>query len=374
MESLKIGILGSRGIPNAYGGFEQFAQYISLGLIQRGHKVSVYNSHKHPYQSSEWNGVNIIHCIDWEHKIGTAGQFVYDYNCISDARKRDFDILLQLGYTSNSIWYFRWPKKAINVINMDGLEWKRSKYNKITRRFLKFAEWLSTKYGNVLIADSLGIQHYLKLEYNKKSIYIPYGAELVEDLNSEALKEYNLLSNQYLLIIARIEPENNIELIIQGYLNSDKRYPLIIIGNPENQFGKYLRKKYKDEKIRFLGAIYNPNVINSLRRFSKLYFHGHSVGGTNPSLLEAMACKCNIAAHDNLFNRTILTDFAYYFTSAEDINNILATDSSTTDILYRVNKNVEKIKDIYNWDKIIDDYEKVFVNSWIIKNSLAPSS
>src|SRR5438876_5732959 len=114
MKKLRIGIMGTRGIPNSYGGFEQFAQYLSLGLAQRGHEVSVYNSSEHPYQQKEWNGVQITHCKDWEHKISTSGQFFYDLNCINDARKRDFNILLHLGYTSDSIWYWRWPKKTIN--------------------------------------------------------------------------------------------------------------------------------------------------------------------------------------------------------------------------------------------------------------------
>src|SRR5438045_1972055 len=123
---LKIGILGCRGIPNAYGGFEQFAEYLSAALVERGHDVWVYNSHKHPYQYNVWKGVHIVHCIDWEYRLGAAGQFVYDYNCLTDARKRNFDVLLQLGYTSNSIWYMRWPKNTINLVNMDGLEWKRT--------------------------------------------------------------------------------------------------------------------------------------------------------------------------------------------------------------------------------------------------------
>ena len=104
---MKIGIAGTRGIPNAYGGFEQFAEYLGKGLTEKGHEVWVYNSSDHPYQGAEWNGVHIIHCKDPESSIGTAGQFLYDFFCIMDARKRDFDILLQLGYTSNSIWH-RW--------------------------------------------------------------------------------------------------------------------------------------------------------------------------------------------------------------------------------------------------------------------------
>ena len=136
MRRLKIGILGTRGIPNHYGGFEQFAEYLSLGLVQRGHDVYVYNSANHPYQNAEWNDVQIIHCKDPESKLGTFGQFFYDLNCINDARKRNFDILLHLGYTSDSVWHRRWPKNTINMMNMDGLEWMRSKYNKPTKWFL----------------------------------------------------------------------------------------------------------------------------------------------------------------------------------------------------------------------------------------------
>ncbi|MEI9943367.1 MAG: DUF1972 domain-containing protein [Chitinophagaceae bacterium] len=136
------------------GGFEQFAQYLSLGLARKGHEVYVYNSNRHPYRESEWNGVHNIHCRDEEHRLGTVGHFLYDLNCDNDSRKRNFDILLHLGYTSDSIWYWRWPGHCINMVNMDGMEWKRSKYNTITRRFLKLAESLAAKNAQVMIADS----------------------------------------------------------------------------------------------------------------------------------------------------------------------------------------------------------------------------
>jgi superfamily II DNA/RNA helicase len=124
---MRIAILGTRGIPNFYGGFEQFAQYLSEDLVKKDHEVYVYNSHTHPYQKSEWNGVNIIHCKDPENIIGTAGQFIYDLNCILDSRKRNFDVILQLGYATTSIWFWLLPKKAVVITNMDGLEWRRSR-------------------------------------------------------------------------------------------------------------------------------------------------------------------------------------------------------------------------------------------------------
>ena len=140
---MKIGILGTRGIPNYYGGFEQFAEYFATYVANQNHEIFVYNSHKHPYKESNFKGVQIIHCYDPEYIIGTAGQYIYDLNCILDARKRNFDIILQLGYTSSSIWFGLHPKEAIVITNMDGLEWKRTKYSKPIRKLLLWAEKLA---------------------------------------------------------------------------------------------------------------------------------------------------------------------------------------------------------------------------------------
>src|SRR5690606_28455749 len=128
--------------------------------------------HNHPYREKKFKGVNIIHCFDPEYKVGTAGQFLYDYNCILDSRKRDFDVILQLGYTSNSVWFFMLSKNPVIITNMDGLEWKRSKYPWLMRQFLKLAERLAVKSSDYLIADSLGIKDSIKERYNAGSEYI----------------------------------------------------------------------------------------------------------------------------------------------------------------------------------------------------------
>lgn len=360
---MKIGILGTRGIPNTYGGFEQFAQYLAEGLVEKGHAVFVYNSSTHSYKQSLWKEVQIIHCADPENKIGTAGQFIYDLNCLRDARRRNFDILLQLGYTSNSVWHRYWPKNAINIINMDGLEWKRAKYNKLTRRFLKWAERLAANHADVLIADSIGIRDHIQREYQKAAFYVPYGAEIPENFSTPALSKFNLEANKYYLLIARMEPENNIETIIQGYKQSEQQYPLIIVGSTQNKHGQFLLKKHASDLIQFPGAIYDHSIINALRHFSSVYFHGHSVGGTNPSLLEAMACGCTIAAHENEFNRAILTDDAFFFSTPQDIKNIIINLVARVNIADRKELNLGKIKKVYNWKKVINDYETIFLHA-----------
>tara|TARA_Y100000385_G_scaffold291826_1_gene372801 strand:+ start:5485 stop:6576 length:1092 start_codon:yes stop_codon:yes gene_type:complete len=318
---LKIGILGTRGIPNHHGGFEQFAEHFSVYLAEKKHDVYVYNSSKHPYQDKTFNGVSILHCYDPEDKIGAVGQFIYDLNCILDSRKRDFDILLQLGYTSSTVWHRLLPNKPIIITNMDGLEWKRSKYSQKVKKFLKYAERLAVKSSDFLVADSIGIQNYLKETYNVESKYIAYGAELFKSPEIEKIDEYNVEPYNYNMLIARLEPENNIEAILDGVALSENKSPFLVVGKHDvNSFGKYLKDKFKNhENIRFVGGIYNSNVLNNLKFYSNLYFHGHSVGGTNPSLLEAMSSKAFIIANDNQFNKLILNENAFYFETPEDV-------------------------------------------------------
>ena len=363
MKKLKIGILGTRGIPNHYGGFEQFAEHLSSGLLQRGHEISVYNSSLHPYKQREWNGVRIIHCLDWEHRIGTAGQFMYDWNCITDARKRDFDVLLHLGYTSDSVWHWRWPKKMINIVNMDGLEWQRSKYNRPTQRFLRWAEGLAARNADVLIADSPAIRDHLIAHYNKIPVYIPYGADIFSRPDPTVIEKYGLIPQRYFLLIARMEPENNIEMIIRGHLASDSPHPLFVIGNITNKFGRYITSTYNDPKIKYADAIYDKNELDNLRYYSALYFHGHSVGGTNPSLIEAMACGCFIAANNNRFNKAVLKDDAAYFSTPGDVKSIIDSPVPAGILERWTRSNIEKVNAIYNQERIVESYEAMMLNA-----------
>jgi len=362
---MRIGIIGTRGIPNHYGGFEQFAEYLSVGLAGMGHEIFVYCPHYHPEKASLWKGVNRIMVKDPEEKWGTIGQFIYDFNCIWDSRKRNFDVILQLGYTSSSIWGPLLPKSKI-FTNMDGLEWKRSKFSKPVQTFLKFAERMAIWYSDEWIADSIGIQDYLKKKYNKASTYIAYGAWPFNSPDSSVLQKYLVEENNYFMLVARMEPENNVEVILDGYVKSGTAIPFLVVGKTENAFGSHLVEKYKNQKgIRFQGGIYNLNDLNQLRYHCKAYFHGHSVGGTNPSLLEAMASQASIMAHDNIFNKSILGDDAWYFKKDQDVAAII---QNTDDAAFAARKamtiqsNYSKIVEDFSWDKIIQQYEKLLTS------------
>jgi glycosyltransferase involved in cell wall biosynthesis len=359
---MKIAILGTRGIPNYYGGFEQFAEYFSVFLAENGHDVFCYNSHNHVYQEPAFHGVQIIHQYDPEYKLGTFGQFIYDYNCIMDARKRDFDIILQLGYTSSSIWYSLLPQNAISITNMDGVEWKRSKYAKPVQQFLKFAERLAAKNSDFLVSDSLGIQSFLTKRYGVQSTYIAYGAHPFQEPNPKLIEPYQVKATNYSMLIARFEPENNLQMILDGVVLSEDKSPFLVIGKHDTKFGVFLKNRYKNQpQIRFLGAIYNINDLNNLRFYSKIYFHGHSVGGTNPSLLEAMASKALVAAHNNEFNRGVLQGNALYFSNAKEVQNLILNTQKETYLNF-IEHNFNAIIKDFNWEKINSEYLQLFID------------
>ncbi len=358
---MKIAILGTRGIPNNYGGFEQNAENLSVHWVKKGHEVVVYNTDEHPYKQKEWNGVKIKHIFARESKLGIWGTCIYDFLCLKDAISEDFDIILNMGYVPSALFFsLKKRTKAKFVTNMDGLEWKRAKWNNFLKKFIKFCERRAIILSDALISDNLGIRDYYMMVYDKNSYYIPYGATLFNDPDEKILEKFSLKKFSYYMLVARLEPENNIETILDGYVMSRASEPFIVVGRTNTKFGRYLTKKYmNNHKIEFVGAIYDYSVLSTLRWYSKLYFHGHSVGGTNPSLLEAMASNAFIAAHENPFNRYVLGNDAFYFKTTKDVASIIRRYNDDFREVF-IHNNRRKIKEIYNWEKVSEDYLRVF--------------
>jgi glycosyltransferase involved in cell wall biosynthesis len=358
---MKIAILGTRGIPNRYGGFERFAEKLSQYLTDQGHKVIVYNPDIHPYEKDVWKGVKIRKVFSKENRLGFLGNIIFDYLSLRDALKDSYDIILELGYSPASLFYFLKSKsKSVLITNMDGLEWKREKWNRIAKIVLKFSEKLAVKKSDALVADNKEIKKYIHGKYNKNSYYIPYGADLFETPDETVLKKFGLYKYKYFLVIARFEPENNISEILAGYIESKTDLPLILIGNYKNKTGEKILKEYDGYKnTKFLGGIYDKNILDNLRYFSRIYFHGHSVGGTNPSLLEAMAAGSFIAAHNNMFNISVLGEDALYFNDSNDIKKIILNEN-TINKKTIINNNKQKIAKYYSWDSISEQYLNLF--------------
>jgi glycosyltransferase involved in cell wall biosynthesis len=366
---MKIAILGTRGIPNNYGGFEQCAEYLSVGLVEKGHDVSIYSPDFHPFKEATYKGVNIIRKASPQHIFGhSAANFIYDYFCFKDAVKKDFDIILELGLitSSLSIIFCRHRKKVI-ATNLDGLEWKRSKWNTIVQKITKTLEKYGVKYSDYLIADNIGIQEYIHDEYGIASEFIAYGTDDIKQPSTVCLSDYGLSENKYLLSIARLEPENNLEMMFDAYVKSKASTPYFVVGNHLTTYGDFLKDKYRDKGIVFLGGIFNKEHLDNIRFYSKHYLHGHSVGGTNPALLEAMAAKTLILAHDNRFNRSVLEENAFYFKNTEDLIILLKNERLVNQKAQFVNKNLLKIDKVYRWSVVVDQYEDYF--SRILKES-----
>jgi glycosyltransferase involved in cell wall biosynthesis len=325
--------------------------------VQRGHDVTVYNPSTHPYSGDEWQGARIIRCYA---PPGTAGQFLYDLACTLDARKRDFDIWLVLGYTSSSVWGWLYPKKkSVLISNMDGLEWKRSKYSSLVRKFLLWAERLAVQHSHFLVADSIAIQAYLENKYKVPAKYIAYGAEVYEDNGPAALAEFGLQSDDYFLVIARMEPENNIEMILQGYCSAGSKKKLLLVGNIDNAYGIKLQQQFGNRPgVLFTRPVYEQSKLTALKKYCSLYFHGHSCGGTNPSLLEAIAGSALLCAHDNAFNRAVLGEDALYFSSAEGVRTGINEMPGRDKANRMIANNLLKIQQQFNWPAIVAEYER----------------
>jgi glycosyltransferase involved in cell wall biosynthesis len=356
---VRIGLLGTRGIPNKYGGFEEFAEKITEHWVNEGHEVIVYcESGDESFEDVLPNGVKRVFIKTFQRSLKGFYLFLYDYQSTKDAVRRNCDVIYHAGYQSAAFgnWFLREKLAGRLVYNMDGLEWMRSKWSKPIQIITKYFEKQAAKSGALLVADNKGIQDYLNSKYNVSSELIAYGADKVENLEPEYLKEYGLHPRTYNILVARFEPENNLEAVIRAHIKAEQH--LIVIANNTTAHYKELSQLMDtSEFINFLGPVYNKEMLNTLRAFSKYYFHGHTVGGTNPSLLEAMACKCNILAHDNTFNRDVLKENGYYWKDSESIVNLL---SKTSNLEFNNEKQLNYLESNYSWKQVALDHIKVF--------------
>lgn len=358
---MKIAVLGTRGIPNHYGGFEQCAEKLSPLWVKRGISVDVFCEVKGKLKVNRWKDVDLVAIPDLSN-ISGLNVVIYDCLSILKVLTKNYNIILQLGYSPAALFYPLLKLKNVKIItNMAGIEWKRSKWGLFARTIIKLCEHMAVHLSDIVVADNIGIKEYLDNKYKIESRLIAYGAEPAPISKKGLLDNYQLYPNEFYMLIARLQPDNNIEMILDGYQLSNSKLPFIVIGGPLGKYADHLHAKYAiDKNIKFLGGIYDYSILCTLRSQARLYFHGHSAGGTNPSLLEAMESGAKIAAYDNIFNRSVLDDGALFFKNENDIVAIihqeLYTDYSTK---IRYNKN--KIKKQYTWTKIAEQYQKLFV-------------
>jgi len=355
---MKIAILGTRGIPARYGGFETFAEELSTRLAAKGNEVTVYCEGKAEKKGTTYKGVNLVYIPST--KLGPLTTILFDLRCLWHARK-DFDVVYMLGYGASVFCFLPrlWGTKV--WINMDGIEWARAKWSFVAKVYFKIMEAIAVRIPDRIIADADSIKKFLQHRHPNMTIcsVIPYGARTVDNMSATMLSEYGLQPVGYYLVVCRLEPENHVMEILQGFAASRSNCSLIIIGNDlaDTDYMKKL-KLVHDDRIRFVGVVYDPEKLSSLRYYCRAYIHGHSVGGTNPSLLEALGCGNIVIAHDNVFNREVAGEEAVYFKTLEDITNCIERIDAmeTEERSKRSNTAQQRIQDRYNWDVITEQY------------------
>jgi len=356
---VRIAILGTRGIPAQYGGFETFAEQLATRLVREGHEVTVCCEKGGDYTADTYKGVRLEY-VPAPH-LGPLSIVWFDTICMLKAARRH-DLIYLLGYGAGS---FAWVSRLFGTpiwTNMDGLEWKRSKWPWYGRLYLRFNEWCAAKFSSGMIADSEGIREYLHRQYglHHDIKMIPYGAEIISTPPERALlSAFQVSADGYYLVVCRLEPENHVLEIIQGFKASKTTLELVIVGNSGSDT-PYVRelKEIAGRRVRFVGTCYDKARLEALRFYSFAYFHGHSVGGTNPSLLEALGCGNLIIAHDNVFNREVAGDAGSYFNNSSDIPRLIEAVEKLNDV-ERASCSAaasQRIRDHYTWESVTTKY------------------
>lgn len=357
----RLAILGTRGIPARYGGFETFAEELAVHLVEAGVEVTVYCEQSEGEQPTSFRGVHLAYLPVM--RCGPLTTVLFDLRSLWRARK-SYDVVYLLGYGAAPFCFIPrlWGRQV--WLNPDGIEWQRAKWGRVAKSYFKAMEFFSTLTPNRLIVDAQGIRDHFAARHRRlpPCTVIPYGAPLVEQAPSESgLQEWNLTAGHYYLVVCRLEPENHVREIIEGFTASASPHPLIIVGNHQTDT-PYVRalRPFDSDRVRFIGAVYGE-ALQALRYHALAYFHGHSVGGTNPSLLEAMGCGNVVLAHDNVFNREVLGAAGYFFQNAADIPALVRTSETLPSAERAAIRATlqDRIRKHYDWDHIAATYRQL---------------
>lgn len=352
----RIAVVGCQGIPANYGGFESLVENIVGENASADIHYTVFCSgvdmpeRVHEYKGCTLKYVNV--------KANGMQSVLYDILCMTRTFS-GYDTILILG-VSGCLFLpiLKFFSKARIIVNIDGLEYRRAKWGRLARWILRLSEKSAVKNADTVIADNKGIQDYVTETYHKESALIAYGGdhvirEIPEQQVNKVLSEYGLKKNDYAVCVCRIEPENNCHISLEAFSKSKKDF--VFIGNwNHSDYGKELRKKYATySNIHMMDAVYDLDILYTLRSNASIYVHGHSAGGTNPSLVEAMFFGIPIIAFDCVYNRATTHDEAYYFSDSNSMMALLDGEIDGTKMKTIAEEN-------YTWKKIAEQYESLY--------------
>jgi glycosyltransferase involved in cell wall biosynthesis len=359
----RVLVLGTRGVPAAHGGFESFAEKLALFLVARGWHVTVYCQRDvaavtERYATDTWRGVERVNVQIAE--TGALGTIAFDWHSVRHASKED-GVCLVLGYnTAVFLNLLRWRAKKI-LINMDGIEWKRPKWSAPVRAWFYLNEWLGAWLGHRLVADHPAIADHLAARRPRGAIAtIPYGADEVTTASPAPLRAYGLESGSYLVSIARIEPDNSILPMVEAFSRRRRGMKLVVLGKLNDGSAYHAAvKAAASEEVLFPGAIYEQKTVQALRFHARAYCHGHTVGGTNPSLVESLWCGNAVLAHRNRFNLWTAGAEQFFFSDTDECERMIER-VLTDDIAVARAGRMARLRAAtdFVWADILRDYER----------------
>ncbi len=359
MTQKTLRILGTRGVPAAHGGFETFAEHLALYLVAQGWRVVVYcqEDGTGPVFEDTWQGVERVRMpVSQE---GPKGTIVFDWQATAHAARHK-DLCLTLGYNTAVFCSLLRLKGIPNIINMDGIEWSRMKWGPVAKTWFWLNDWAGCWLGNHLVADHPQIKVHLTSRVRADKITtIPYGADAVTDAPAAPVQALGLVPGQFMTVIARPEPENSLLEIVQGFSAKPRGLQLVVLGNYSegNAFHRAVKAAASDE-VKFVGAIYDKAVVQALRFHSAAYVHGHQVGGTNPSLVEALGAGNAVLAHDNRFNRWVVGEGALYFNGADGFARCMDELQQNPGMLQTLREcGQERYRQAFTWIDVLQQYE-----------------
>lgn len=361
MTTKTLRILGTRGVPAAHGGFETFAEQLALYLVGKGWRVVVYcqDDGTGPTFADTWSGVERVHIPVTQE--GPTGTIVFDWQATVHAAKHK-DLCLTLGYNTAVFCALLRLKRIPNLINMDGIEWSRAKWSPLAKAWFWLNDWAGCWLGNHLIADHPRIKAHLQSRVRGSKItMIPYGADAVASAPLQPLQAMRLLPGLFLTVIARAEPDNSLIEIVQGFSSKPRGLQLLVLGHYEagNAYHCAVKAAASSEVV-FAGAIYDKTIVQALRFHCAAYVHGHRVGGTNPSLVEALGAGNAVIAHNNRFNRWVAGDGAKYFTDADSFSSCLDELLADPSALATLRQHAQRrFSQAFSWTDVLTQYEQL---------------
>lgn len=352
-------MIGTRGVPAKYGGFETAIDEIGSRLVKMGHEIVVYCRGQD--RSSEYMGMKRVTLPALRHPV--LETLSHTGLSVAHLLAHRSDVALVFN-AANALFLPALRAAGIPVaVHVDGLEWKRGKWGPNGRRYYLASERLAVAWADELIADAVGIQDYYRERYAAESLFIAYGAPIQLDCQVSRLVEIGLEPRGYHLVVARIEPENHVDLILEGYRRSNAQKPLVVVGSVPYTSAHERRVRELadvDPRVRLLGGIWDSSLLDALYAGSASYLHGHSVGGTNPSLLRAMGAGANVLAWDVNFNREVLADTGRFFDGPGQLAELLAaTEDAPDEGRERGSRARHRAAIAYQWDNVAEEYERL---------------